>query len=98
VTWKFSFRSLFELLSSFNSYPAKGLNGIFVVVETGPRLEDKLKGLPERYWELRAPYFQKVNPPKRISLFNVAGQSEKAALIFKCENYNGNLPKDPEKY
>lgn len=83
---------------SYQSPPQKGLDGIFVVVEAGPRLEEKLKGLPEQYEKLLTPYFQKVHSPERISLFEVDGKSEKAALIFRCENYSGTLPIDPQKY
>lgn len=83
---------------SYQAPPSQGKDGIFVVVETDPNLEDKLKGLPEQYEKLLAPYFQKVNAPNRVSLYEVNGKSVKGALIFKCEGYFGGLPKNPEKY
>jgi hypothetical protein len=79
---------------SYESPPKKGMDGIFVVVEA----DEKLKGLQKQYEQLLAPYFQKIHPPERVSLFEAYGKSEKGALIFKCESYSGDLPIDPEKY
>lgn len=79
---------------SYESPPEVGKNGFFVVVDT----VEKLKEQEMQYMTLLAPYFQKIDPPERVSLFEAYGKSVKAALIFKCEKYLGALPKDPEKY
>lgn len=79
---------------SYEPAPEIGENGLFVMVEMEPLPE----GLAEKYQGLLTPYFRKINAPERLSLFEANGKSVKAALIFKCEDYLGGLPKDPEKY
>lgn len=78
--------------------PEAGKKGYFVVVENGKDLDEKMKGLEKEYSERLVPYFETIDPPKRISLFQANGVSVKEALIFPCENYLGQLPPNPEKY
>lgn len=48
--------------------------------------------------ELLKPYFSKVEFIRLIPLFTSHGELVKGALVFRCENYNGKMPVDPNSY
>lgn len=83
---------------SYWSAPTEGQDGLFVVVENGADLDEKMKELEVYYKEALAPYFEKIHEPRRVDLFRSYGKSVKQALIFPCENFSGALPLNPEKY
>lgn len=67
--------------------PEKGENGLFVSLENR-----------SDYLERLAPYFEKVHPPKEISLVERDRKTVKQAFLFPCESYLGRLPANPQKY
>lgn len=78
--------------------PEKGKTGYFVAVENGKDLDEKMRSLEKEYSESLAPYFETIHPPRRLSLFKAYGVSVKEALVFRCENFSGEMPPNPEKY
>jgi hypothetical protein len=76
----------------------KGKDGLFVVVETAPDLDQKLLAHTSFYQEALSPYFETLAAPEPIPLFSAYGHVVKKALIFHGKNYLGTAPKDPEKY
>lgn len=73
-----------------------GKTGYFVVLEN-----TKTASLPwyeQHYLKRLSPYFEKVEYVGDYPLFSVAGVGVKYALIFKCVDYLGRAPQDPEQY
>lgn len=69
-----------------------GQTGYFVLAENAPRLTEKFPEDKMRYLERLAPYFAKVECVGIAPLFLCNGEVAKAALIFRCEGYNGQEP------
>ncbi|MCH9632202.1 MAG: hypothetical protein S4CHLAM6_05320 [Chlamydiae bacterium] len=45
-----------------------------------------------------APYFEHIELVKTVPLYTVHNKVVKGALIFKCKNYNGKIPKESTDY
>ncbi len=69
-----------------------GKTGYFVIAENAPRLTENFPKDKMRYLEKLAPYFAKVECVGIAPLFLCNGEVAKAALIFRCEGYNGQEP------
>jgi len=76
----------------------KGKTGFFVWVENEPYLSRSLKESEKNYLEELKKYFAKVEYLGVKPLFFVDSAVVKAALIYKCYDYNGEKPVDPEKF
>lgn len=75
-----------------------GKNGYFVVAENAPHL-DKLdqEGI-EEYRSFLLNYFKDVEFLGKKPLFIVHGKAVKEAALFKCIDYNGKMPPEPELF
>jgi 4-amino-4-deoxy-L-arabinose transferase-like glycosyltransferase len=71
-----------------------GQTGFFVAVENSPLFEKKFPKDREIYQHLLETYFKKVVFVGVFPLFSSQGKVLKAALIYKCIEYNG---REPEK-
>ncbi len=78
--------------------PEKGKDALFFVVENGLGLAAKMEPLKEEYKSRLSPYFRAVGEPEWIPLVTSRGEVVKAALCYRCEEYNGMRPNEPEKY
>lgn len=76
----------------------KGKTGFFVLAENSPHLERGLSDRISSYQKILEDYFQKVEFLGVKSLFESYGKMAKGALIYRCENYNGREPAEPELY
>jgi 4-amino-4-deoxy-L-arabinose transferase-like glycosyltransferase len=75
-----------------------GKTGYFIVTENHPHL-DQLDDLQiQHYCHLLAKYFQTVEFKEKKILFSLGHQKVKEAALFKCINYQGLTPADPELY
>jgi hypothetical protein len=43
-------------------------------------------------------YFNAVEEPALLPMFQTYGQTVKAALVFRCYGFKGQMPQEPEKY
>jgi 4-amino-4-deoxy-L-arabinose transferase-like glycosyltransferase len=75
-----------------------GKTGYFVVVENAPHLDKLNENALEDYHSLLAHYFKHVEFLGIKPLFTIHGVSVKEAAIFKCMDYNGELPTEPELF
>lgn len=75
-----------------------GKTGYFVVTENAPHLQRNLPNLIAFYEEILPTYFDKVEYIGLKPLFESYGNLSKAALIFKCIDYNGLEPPETNKY
>jgi 4-amino-4-deoxy-L-arabinose transferase-like glycosyltransferase len=73
---------------SYWEQPLKGATGFFVVAEN--MKEEAISWHKDHYLELLPEYFAEVEYLGAYPLYSV----EKYALLFKCDNYNGKLPKE----
>lgn len=73
-----------------------GQTGFFVLIENAPI--SHLSWYEQYYPEKLAPYFRQVTHVGSFPLFLCYEKPVKHAIIFKCENYSGLSPKDPELY
>jgi 4-amino-4-deoxy-L-arabinose transferase-like glycosyltransferase len=76
----------------------KGKNGFFVVIGNAPHLETDLFSKKGFYQHLLEPYFKEVHFIGIKSLFYSYGVMTKGAMIFECIDYNGETPKETERY
>lgn len=74
-----------------------GKQGYYVVVENEPHLQEHLNQVND-YIEKLQPSFEKVEFLGLFPLFYSYGVPVKGALLFKCSQFNGRQPTDPEKY
>ena len=86
-------------LNQFSFWPgmdklALHKTGYFVIVENEPHLSRQWDSLLEKTPELLSLYFKKIEFLEAAPLF---GESKKA-LIWKCEEYNGELPTESTLY
>lgn len=86
--------------NQFNYWPGMqtGENGLFVQVENGPNLQDKLDAHATFYNEELQKYFDSVVFEGIKPLFISGDMIEKAALIYRCTHYNGNEPTETQLY
>lgn len=75
-----------------------GKTGYFVVSENAPHLEQLDEEHIEKYRALLSNYFQKIEYLGTKPLFSIHGVAVKEAALFKCIDYNGNTPEEPELY
>lgn len=100
-TLAFFFNLLGTRKNQFSYWPAPPSDlkeGIFVIAENGPHLQEKLSHLKQFYKIALGKYFEVVEDPKEVSLYAAYGTVEKSALVFRCKGYSGKLPENPEKY
>lgn len=83
---------------SFWPFPEQGKDGLFVWVENGPSLDEKVAKATEFYVKALQPYFASISTPERMPLYSNQGEVVKEALFFYCFNYRGVAPMDPEKF
>lgn len=76
----------------------KGKDGYFVLAENTPHLEKNFPLKIKKYEEILKNYFDSVTFLGIKPLAFTYNRMTKGALIFKCVNYHGNLPTDPELY
>lgn len=74
----------------------KGETGFFVLFENIPY--EWSDWYSNHYPDKLAPYFEQVEFVDAYPLFAAYGKDVKHALIFKCTNYLGTAPIDPNKY
>jgi 4-amino-4-deoxy-L-arabinose transferase-like glycosyltransferase len=72
--------------------------GFFLSVADGPQLSKKIEEQREKYLNLLKPYFKEVEFLKAYPLHYSQGELVKAALIFKCIDYNGKEPQETALY
>lgn len=75
-----------------------GKTGYFIIVENAPHLDLLDADHIEGYRLLLSNYFQKIEYLGTKPLFSVHGAAVKEAAIFKCIDYNGHKPTEPELY
>ena len=75
-----------------------GKNGYFVLSENAPHLEKFNEEFIEKYRLQLSPYFQAVEFVGIKPLVWIHGWPVKEAAIFKCMDYNGLKPLDPELF
>ncbi len=75
-----------------------GKTGFFVSFVEGDSLPQKIEAAKERFLTLLSPYFLEIHPLPPIELYSIYGKPIKAALIFKCLQYNGKMPRESTKY
>lgn len=75
-----------------------GKNGYFVIAENTKDFEGVLPWYLSHYQGKLAPYFENVSVAKVVPLFHAYGKIVKFAVIFACENYNGQQPVTPDKW
>lgn len=90
-------------LNQFSFWPSmaeeqQGKTGYFVVIENSPHMERLFPVLKEEYITLLQTYFSQVSFQGEYPLFFNQGHPVKAALLFKCVNYNGLEPPKVERY
>ncbi|MCH9609733.1 MAG: Undecaprenyl phosphate-alpha-4-amino-4-deoxy-L-arabinose arabinosyl transferase [Chlamydiales bacterium] len=73
-----------------------GETGYFVLLENVPK--DWLDWYETYYPEKLEPYFEKVEYAGSYPLYTAYNQPVKHAIVFKCENYQGTAPEDPDHY
>ncbi|MFZ0565697.1 MAG: glycosyltransferase family 39 protein [Chlamydiales bacterium] len=73
-----------------------GKTGFFVVLEHAKA--DSLSWYENHYLERLSPYFEEVEWVGSYPLFLAYGEAVKYGVVFKCRNYQGEGPIDPEKY
>ena len=73
-----------------------GNTGFFVVIEN--KTADTLSWYETYYCKKLAAYFKQVEYVGGHPLFSVCDEPVKHAIIFKCIDYLGHSPQDPEKY
>jgi len=73
----------------------KHRRGFFVAVENASQLN---LSYVETYFNRLKPFFNHVNLLGIEPIFWSYGQSAKVALIFECQDYNGEMPVNPELY
>lgn len=76
----------------------KGKTGFFVLAENMPHLQVKSNERIAFYQEALMRYFKEVYFLEVRPLFNSYGTMGKGALIFKCIDYLGEEPLNPELY
>ncbi|MCP5469006.1 MAG: glycosyltransferase family 39 protein [Chlamydiales bacterium] len=74
----------------------KGKTGFFVVIENVK--EEALNWYKEHYEQRLKPYFASVEHMGVTPLFVSCGEAVKHAIIFRCTDFSGSHPQDPEKY
>ncbi|NGX43029.1 MAG: hypothetical protein K940chlam7_01320 [Chlamydiae bacterium] len=75
-----------------------GKTGFFVVTENSPHWEKMMPEKMEEYREQLGEYFEEVQFLGEYPLFYNGDKVVKGALIFKCINYNGKFPFDPDLF
>lgn len=75
----------------------RGKNGFFVVTENSVSEADSQK-IEGKYKDLLMPYFKRVVFLNSFPLFEAYGIPVKMAFVFRCEDYNGQQPVDPDKF
>jgi len=73
-----------------------GRTGYCVVIENAR--PESLGWYQNHYPKKLSPYFEHVVYAGSYPLFSAYGHPVKHAIIFRCENYCGTCPLDPEKY
>ena len=71
----------------------KGGTGFFVCTENSPYLEKNFPSLIEEYQNLLQYYFKEVHFLGEFPLFYNQGRIVKAAILYKCVDYNGKEPR-----
>ncbi|MEC7840241.1 MAG: glycosyltransferase family 39 protein [Chlamydiota bacterium] len=70
-----------------------GKTGIYVVTDNAPHLQKLRLQVPNLIVKL-SPYFERIDYLGYYPIFDCYGEPCKAALLFKCKNYNGKEPKN----
>lgn len=96
----FFFNLLGTRKNQFSYWSGAPINreGLFLAVENGLDVDEKLHKMHEFYRPLLAPHFDHVGPATLIPLFSANGIPVKKALLIPCQGYRGTRPEDPEKY
>jgi dolichyl-phosphate-mannose-protein mannosyltransferase len=84
-------------LNQFSFWPGiaekqHGKTGFFVVIENSPHMEKNFPAFKVSYLTQLQEFFSEVVLVGEFPLFKNNSQPVKAALIFKCKNYNGKEP------
>ncbi len=75
----------------------KRKNGIFIMAENEPHLQQHKKNIPT-YLRKLALHFDKVEYMGSFPLFKAYGKTCKAALLFKGTGYKGTLPDKTDRF
>lgn len=76
----------------------QGGTGYFVCTENSPYLEKNFPSLIEEYQHLLKNYFKEVHFLGEFPLFHDQGRVVKAAILYKCVDYNGKEPQRATKF
>jgi hypothetical protein len=76
----------------------KNKTGYFVVSENSPHMEQQFPFLINEYQRILMNYFEEIHFQGVYPLFYNNEKLVKAALIFKCTNYNGKEPLETTLY
>lgn len=76
----------------------RGNTGFFVISENTPHKEKNFPVLVQEYQDLLQNYFKEVHYLGEYPLFYSGGKVVKAALIYKCVDYNGEHPSPTNLY
>lgn len=76
----------------------KGKTGFFVLAENAPHLGRDQERVINDYHDALQTYFRKVEFLGIAPLFEKGGHVVKGAYIFKCTDYNGLEPPEPDLY
>ena len=75
-----------------------GKTGFFVAFLEGTDVVERIPHAQGRFIKELEPYFAHVTPLTPFSLYSVGGKVVRAAIVLRCEQYNGRMPKEEIKY
>ncbi len=75
-----------------------GKSGFYLIADKEPNLTKNRDEIIQRTQLLLSPYFDEVELVDQFPLFLSYGEPKKSLLIFRCRDYQGGSPSDPENY
>lgn len=75
-----------------------GQTGFFVAIDDRTKSSEERSAIVAQRREQLSDYFRTVEYLGERPLFQAYGEDVKHALVFRCCDYNGNVPADPNQY